>query len=71
VSLACHVPQDRAQLRATHHCYKVSPADAQGNILPDDQVMTSSIQPAVLPAVTGQQAVGNTAWMYAVNNSLE
>ena len=33
--------------------------------------MTYSILPAVLPAVMGQQAIGNTTWMYAVNNSPE
>ena len=49
----------------------MSPADAQGNVLPDDQVVTCSILPAVLPAVTGQQAIGNTTYMYAVNYSLE
>ena len=31
--------------------------------------MTCSILPAVLPAMKGQQAVGNTTWLYVVNNS--
>ena len=66
-----HIPQDGAQPRAARHCYEVLPADAQGNVQLDPaghQAMTCSILPAVLPAVTGQQAVSNTAWLYAVNN---
>ena len=50
--------------------HEVSPANAQGNVLLDPaghQAVTCSI----LAAVTGQQAVGNTAWIYAVNNSPE
>ena len=66
-----HIPQDRGQLRSANHCYEVSPVDADGTIISNNQTVNYSVLPAVLPAVTGQQAVGNTAWVYAFNNTAE
>ena len=66
-----HIPQDHGQLKSTKHCYEVSPANTNRTIIADDQVVDYGVLPAVLPAVTGQQAVGNTAWVYAYNNTAE
>ena len=58
-----HIPQDHGQLKSTKHCYEVSPANADGTIIADNHVVNYGVLPAVLPAVTGQQAV------YAYNNT--
>ena len=57
--------------KSTRHCYEVSHANTDGTIIADDHVVDYGVLPAVLSAVTGQQAVGNTAWVYAYNNTAE
>ena len=60
-----HIPQGGAQFCATRHCYEVSATDAQGNLLSDDQTTTC----CALPAVKGQQTMGNLTWIYFINNT--
>ena len=66
-----HIPQAKAQFHATPHCYEVSAADAQGNLLSDDQTITCCPLPAMVLAVKGQQAMRNVALIYFINNTGE
>ena len=56
-------------LTAAH--YEKSARPYQGNTLSDNHTVTCSALPAVVPAVKGQQAMGNVTWLYPVNYTSE